>query len=95
MVSCTGRGADGGHCCWIGGQVCEFLDTSGELPRCGLWDIQMKRSSRWRDAPVGQWFAETHPGFDCKDWPQNIPVEMAKADITGPYGLCCGGRGNA
>ena len=96
---CTGRGADGDHCCYIGGKVCEFLFTDrGGTPRCSIFDQfdgDQHPSQEWLDAPVGQWFLETHPGYHCGDWPQNIPKVMAKADITGPYGLCCWGRGNA
>jgi hypothetical protein len=41
MGYCTGRGtANGNHCCWISGTVCEFLIDNG-IPgdkrfRCGL-----------------------------------------------------------
>ncbi len=90
---CTGRGADGDHCCYIAGKVCEFLEIDGDLPRCSIWTGM--DTPQWKNAPVGQWFAEFHPGFTCHDWPQNIPEVMAKADVTGPFGLCCWGRGNA
>jgi hypothetical protein len=98
MTVCTGRGANGDHCCYIAGKVCEFLFTDrGGTPRCSLFDQwgSLSDNPEWTRAPVGQWFAETYPGFDCKDWPQNLPAVMAKADITGPFGLCCWGRGNA
>lgn len=39
MAVCTGRGdATGGHCCWVAGQVCEFLVENHEGRRyaCGL-----------------------------------------------------------
>ena len=86
---CNGQGSNGDHCCYIAGQVCQFLDTSGEIPRCsvwGNWDL------RWRNAPVGQWFAETYPGYTCADWPQNIPEVMERE--AGPFYTCCWGRGN-
>ncbi len=92
-IVCTGRGADGGHCCWIDGKVCEFLVYDGDLPRCGIWGEW--DTEKWRDSPVGRMFAELWPWKTCQDWPQNIPEVMAKADITGPFGLCCWGRGNA
>ena len=91
---CTGTGANGDHCCYIGGKVCEFLFTDrGGTPRCGVWDEM--GTVKWKKAPVGQYFAENYPEKNCQDWPPNIPEVMAKADITGPYGLCCWGRGNA
>ncbi len=97
-ILCNGRGGDGGHCCWIDGKVCEFLFTDrGGTPRCSIFDQfsgDSHPSQEWLDAPVGQWFAETYPGYHCGDWPQNIPEVMAKADVTGPFGLCCWGRGN-
>lgn len=83
-VHCNGRGANGDHCCYIAGQVCEFLDVTGDVPRCSIWNVNMKKSSRWRKAPVGVWMSDRYPGFDCKDWPQNIP-----ADETSGAGLCC------
>lgn len=87
MTICQGRGPDGEHCCYIEGEVCEFLIVVEGVPRCSIWHLQMRKSGRWRNAPVGQWFAAKHPGYDCKDWPQNIPEVMAKAG-TG-IGLCC------
>jgi len=73
MIICNGRGdGKGGHCCWINGEVCEFLFTDrGGTPRCGVWDEM--GTVKWREAPVGVWFAERYPGYDCQDWPQNIP----------------------
>lgn len=79
MAICTGTGSGGDHCCYILGDVCEFLDTRGEVPRCGVWDHM--DLPEWHQAPVGRWFAETYPGFNCKDWPQRIPA------VTGK--LCC------
>lgn len=82
-MACNGRGDSGGHCCWIKGQVCEFLFVNrGGTPRCSLWDEMP--TPEWENAPVGQWFAETRPGYTCRDWPQNIPEVMAEG-----VGLCC------
>jgi len=85
---CTGRGdTDGGHCCWIHGEICEFLFVNrGGWRRCRLhsdWG-NLTELAEWANAPIGQWFAENHPGYDCGDWPQNIPEVMAKE-----RGLCC------
>lgn len=83
MVICTGQGDAGGdHCCYIYGEVCELLDTSGPIPRCSVWDRM--NEPVWTESPVGRLFAERYPGYDCKDWPQNIPEVMAKG-----RGLCC------
>jgi len=83
VVVCTGSGdRDGGHCCWIEGKVCKYLDESGEIPRCKLWGRM--QGPRWERSLVGQWFAKNHPGFTCEDWPQNIPEAMAEG-----RGLCC------
>jgi hypothetical protein len=84
VAICNGRGdTDGGHCCWINGKVCEFLVEEDGTPRCSIWKVNMKKSFRWRDAPVGRMFAVRFPGYDCKDWPQNIP----NPETLG--GLCC------
>jgi len=95
MATCTGRGdGKGGHCCWIAGEVCEFLFTDrGGTPRCGVWDEMS--SPEWEVAPVGLMFAEKWPGKTCKDWPQKIPALMEREPEMGPFALCCWGRGNA
>jgi len=89
-VSCSGRGdTDGGHCCYIAGEVCGFLFVDrGGTPRCTLFDEwgKLGDNSDWVAAPVGQWFAENYPGFDCGDWPQAIPSVMGAG-----AGLCCWG----
>lgn len=98
MTVCTGRGADGSHCCWIAGKPCVFLlFNSDRLPRCSVFDEwgKLGDNPEWVRSPTGKWYAKAHPGFDCGDWPQKIPEVMAKADVTGPFGLCCWGRGNA
>ncbi len=84
MPACTGRGdTNGGHCCYIEGKVCEFLFVNrGGVPRCSIWDEM--DSNKWRRSEVGKWFAKTYPGFNCQDWPQNIPEAMAAG-----RGLCC------
>lgn len=97
MVSCTGRGANGDHCCYIGGTVCQFLFTDrGGSPRCSLYDEwgHLVGNPEWAAAPVGKWFAENYPGYTCADWPQNIPEVMAAAPTAGPFYVCCWGRGN-
>lgn len=76
------------HCCWIKGQICEFLT---EDTRCSLHEEwgHLWAHPAWAAAPVGQWFAQQWPGqtYDCGDWPQNIPEVMAKG-----IGLCCWGE---
>lgn len=80
---CTGRGDKGDHCCVIEGQVCEFLFTDrGGTPRCSVWDEM--DTDKWRESPVGKWMTERYPGFNCRDWPQNIPEVM-----TTHRNLCC------
>lgn len=95
-VVCNGRGANGTHCCIIRNQVCEFLVFEDTLPRCSLHDQwgDLHDNTEWADAPVGRWFAEKYPGFDCGDWPQDIPKVKAQAVTAGPFFECCWGRGN-
>lgn len=81
---CNGRGGGGGdHCCYINGAVCQFLVIEGDLPRCSLFEQwgRLTGNPDWVAAPVGQFFVARYPGFDCGDWPQDIPVEIA--------GRCC------
>ena len=92
MTTCNGQGANGDHCCYIEGKVCQFLDESGPIPRCSIWNEMP--SPEWDAAPVGQFFARNHPGFTCRDWPQNIPEVMEAAKTAGPFFACCWGRGN-
>ena len=86
-MTCTGRGdTDGGHCCYINGEVCQFLFTDrGGTPRCKLFSEwgNLYEVGEWVNSPVGQWFADKYPGFECGDWPQNIPAVMAS------NGRCC------
>lgn len=92
-MGCTGTGDNGDHCCYIAGEVCEFLFINrGGVPRCTLIDEwgRLADNPKWVAAPVGQWFADNHPGFDCGDWPQRIPQVMRTA-----IGLCCWGVGYA
>ncbi len=85
MPVCTGRGdVDSGHCCWVNGEVCAYLDESGEVPRCKLWGKM--DSPQYKRSKAGKYFAERYPGFTCEDWPQNIPEVMAAG-----VGLCCWG----
>lgn len=97
MSACNGQGANGDHCCWIDGQVCEFLFTDrGGTPRCSLFKEwgNLADNPEWVAAPVGRFFARLYPGFDCGDWPQHIPDLMGKEPDLGPFALCCYGRGN-
>ncbi len=87
---CTGRGdRGGGHCCYIGGKVCQFLTFDGDLPRCGLllelgsWE-RVHTDKRYLAAPVAQFYVDRYPGFGCGDWPQNIPEALADPDSS-----CC------
>lgn len=82
-MGCTGRGPDGEHCCQFDGADCTFLTYLEGLARCSLFDRwgSLASDPAWQAAPVGRWFAANHPGFECRDWPQNIP------DVTGA--LCC------
>lgn len=88
VITCTGQGDNGGHCCWIDGTVCSYLVEVDGLPRCGKlielgsWEA-VKKDRNWRRSKVGKWFKRIWPGEDygCGDWPQNIP------DVPG--GRCC------
>ncbi len=71
MSICTGRGdADGGHCCWVNGKVCEFLieNHGGRRFACGLMvelgDWQTVHTSS-RYSPLAIVFADE--GL-CGDW---------------------------
>lgn len=93
MTRCNGRGAGGDHCCYIDGKTCEFLSHSDpRRPLCSKWDTM--GDAEWQNAPVGIWFANTHPGYTCHDWPQNIPEVMDAEPDHGPFFACCWGRGN-
>ena len=81
-TECTG-GVNGNHCCWIAGELCQYLDT--DTIRCTIYDTAPDVEG-YAESPVGRSFAERFPGFTCRDWPQNIPEVMAKG-----VGLCCWG----
>lgn len=87
--SCTGRGPDGSHCCYVNGEVCPALILVEDRPRCSLlmdlgsWEA-VHTDPRYQALPVAAWFEKTHPGYGCGDWPQNIPEVMAR-----PRGRCC------
>lgn len=75
MGYCTGRGdADGGHCCWVGGMVCEFLVENYKDRRfaCGLmaelgdWD---KVHADTRYSALAIHFADSGV---CGDWQPKI-----------------------
>lgn len=85
-MACSGAGDGGDHCCYIGGVVCPLLDTGGTVPRCSVW-------GKWDEEPylstaAAVFFGERWPGegYNCSDWPQNIPDVMASG-----RGLCCWG----
>lgn len=81
---CTGTGSNGDHCCIIRGEICPALTYAEGIPRCSFvlsGSDPAPGNPFWERLPVGEWFAVTHPGYGCMDWPQNIP------DVTG--GLCC------
>ena len=97
-IVCTGRGdaRTGDHCCWIAGELCPHLEE-GTVPGrrwvCGLyrelgsWE-QVYADPRYLASDAAAWFADAYPGFGCGDWPQNIPVVMARSG-----NLCCWGDG--
>ena len=78
---CTGRGdADGGHCCWVNGKVCEFLIENHEGRRfaCALrvelgnWpkvhaDVRYEPLRiHWEGSPLcGDWQPEA--GVCCRE----------------------------
>lgn len=72
-----------GSCCTFEGRLCEFLDGT----ECGLFSLWggLRDMPEWVNAPVGRWFTRNYPGFECRDWPQNIP-EVMGSPIAG---LCC------
>ena len=84
MTTCSGKGDNGDHCCYINGAVCPLLAMVDGVPRCTVWDDRMRGNAVWEQSPVGQWMAERYPGKDCHDWPQNIPEVMEAG-----RGLCC------
>lgn len=63
--ACTGLGADGDHCCYLGGETCEHLveNVAGRRYACGLmvkygsWEL-MEQSPEY--AEVGAYW-EAHP----------------------------------
>lgn len=73
------------HCCVILGQVCQWLTDDIKCGLHGEWG-RLWDNPAWRAAPVGRFFARSWPEqrYDCSDWPQNIPSEMARQS-----GLCC------
>ncbi len=75
MVVCNGRGdVNGDHCCYINGEVCQYLFTDrGGTPRCSIFDTAPDVEG-YDESPVGLYFVEFYPGFTCRDWPQNIPA---------------------
>jgi hypothetical protein len=73
-MMCVGRGGkDGGHCCWVAGEVCEFLIENHEDRRyaCGLraelgsWE---KVHADPRYAPVAAVMLVPNGDGLCGDW---------------------------
>ena len=71
LSACTGRGdAEGGHCCWIKGKVCEFLIENHEGRRfaCGL----MVELGTWEKVHTDPRYAPIAESFGveglCGDW---------------------------
>lgn len=90
MPICHGNGSD--HCCWINGKVCPHLEENtvpGRRWACGLlrvhgdWET-VYQTPEYQATDAATWFASSHPGYGCGDWPQNIPPV-----IQGGVGLCC------
>ncbi len=69
-VTCTSKGDNGDHCCYMGGGVCQYLDET--TIRCTIFETAPNVEG-YDDSPVGKYFAEFYPGYTCRDWPQNIP----------------------
>lgn len=84
---CVGAGPDGQHCCQVDGADCEALVHVGGVPQCSfmLAGEPMLGNPEWEWLPVGRHFAVEFPGFDCADWPQNIPEVMGNPAL----GKCC------
>ncbi len=86
MITCSGVGGGGDHCCWIDGEECEYLVRT-PLPRCslllelGTWN-KVHKDTRWKRSSAGKWFKKFHPGYGCGDWPQKI-------DPPPVGGWCC------
>lgn len=74
------------HCCWVASKECQFLVRVDGKPQCSLhgkWG-QLLQDKEWLASPIGRYMAAKHPGYECKDWPQNIPAEQ----LEGAH-LCC------
>ncbi len=81
-VTCNSRGDDGDHCCYINGEVCQYLDVA--TVRCIIYDTAPNVSG-YDESPVGRYFAEFYPGFTCRDWPQNIPAAPNQCCFAGVF----------
>lgn len=74
-MACEGISED--HCCWADGNPCQFLEentVAGRRWACGLrrelgsWEA-VHVDARYRESPIGKWFAERYPDRGCGDWP--------------------------
>ena len=92
------HGNNEGHCCWLGGVLCPFLEENtveGRRWACGLfrelgdWEL-VHEDHRYIDKVLPLWMARDElriwadQGCGCGDWPQNIPSEMRLS-----IGKCC------
>ena len=84
-MTCHGNGED--HCCWLGGEVCQYLEENtvpGRRWACGL----RRRAGSWSAVYESVAYRRNvKPKLralnvvDCGDWPQLAP------DVVGS--LCC------
>lgn len=75
------------HCCYVEGRECEFLTFVESRPRCSLYEHwgALLSLDVWLESPIGRFFARRFPGFDCGDFPQNMPPELLPEGTW----LCC------
>lgn len=74
------------HCCWAEAKECKFLRWENDIPRCSLYHLwgHLREYQPWVESPIGQVFASFYPGYDCGDWPQNIPGLDPGGECTFP-----------
>lgn len=91
MRTCHGNGED--HCCYVRGEVCEFLEENtiegrrwvcGLLRELGSWD-KVHEDPRYIDRVQPAW-----DGFDCGTWPWVLPDERLIG--ASASALCCFGE---
>lgn len=88
---CHGNGKK--HCCWIEGEVCEYLEENtvpGRRWACGLyremgsWDA-VHKSKEHKDLRNKTWKGTKAYKLLCGDWPQ----KMQGWDCEQTSGACC------